>query len=175
MAALSLQNQLFGFPSLGSGGTIAAGFSKTPPLSPMISSSPGCKSPSTISVLAPSFRPSWTVIAIGFAIAQDPELRRAIRWRPGTARAVRDGEIPRRIAQRLIGRADDIVAPVDYDTYRRHHAGFEQQIRIGRTDDDIIGRDVLDSLRRWTDLRYLSGEATVRISLDGERGLVRRV
>ena len=66
MAALSLQNQLFGFPSLGSGGTIAAGFSKTPPLSPMISSSPGCKSPPTISVLAPSFRPSWTVIAIGF-------------------------------------------------------------------------------------------------------------
>ena len=106
------------------------------------------------------------------SIAQDPELRRAIRRRPWTAGAVRDRKFPRRIAQRLIGRAEDVVAPVDHDPNRRCHAGLEQQIRIGRTDDDIIGRDVLDSLRRWADLRYLSGERMVREGLDRERGLV---
>ena len=44
-----IENQLFGFPYKRAGSR-AAGFSKTLPLSPMISSSPGCKSPLTISV-----------------------------------------------------------------------------------------------------------------------------
>ena len=74
-----------------------------------------------------------------------PELRPAIRWRPWTATA-RNREIPRRIVQCLIGHAVDAVASVD----RRRHAGLEQQIRVGRTDDNIISCSVLIDLAKPT-------------------------
>jgi hypothetical protein len=47
-----------------------------------------------------------------------------------------------------MGRAEDVIVPVDHNPDRRRHTGFEQKIRIGRTDDDIIGRDVFIGLRR---------------------------
>jgi hypothetical protein len=85
------------------------------------------------------------------------------------AGAVHNRKFPRRLAQRLIGRTEDVVAPVDQDPNRRCHAWLEQQIRIGGTDDDIIG---LDLLLRWADLRYLSGKRMVGEGRYRDRGLV---
>src|ERR1019366_1882212 len=50
---------------------------------------------------------------------------------------------------------------VAHDPDRRYHARFEQQSRIGRTVDDIIGRDILDDRRRWADLYHFACEGTV--------------
>jgi hypothetical protein len=58
-----------------------------------------------------------------------------------------------RIAQRQIGRAQDVIASFDHNPDRCRHARLEQKIRIGCTDDDVGGRGVLMCLRRWSDLR----------------------
>ena len=68
--------------------------------------------------------------------------------------------------------AADAVASFTHDPDRRRHAGLEQQIRVGRTDDNIIGCSVLIYLRRLPDLRYLPGERTVREGIDRERSFV---
>jgi hypothetical protein len=39
------------------------------------------------------------------------------------------------------------LASFDHDPDRCRHAGLEQKIRIGRTDDDVGGRGVLICLR----------------------------
>src|ERR1700730_10276836 len=54
----------------------------------------------------------------------------------------------------------------DHDPDRCRHAGLEQKIRIGRTDDDVVG--VLTCLRRWPNLRHRARERTVWKSRDGE-------
>ena len=109
------------------------------------------------------------------SLAQDPDLRPASQRRPGAGAVARGCVASRRIAQRLIRRTEDIVAAVDHDFDCRRHAGFDQKIRIGRGDDDIIGYDVLDGLRRWANLRHLTGEETVREGTDRERGLVAEI
>src|ERR1700730_18228409 len=60
----------------------------------------------------------------------------------------------------------------DRDPDRCRHAGLEQKIRIGRTDDDVVGRDVLICLRRWPNLRHRARTRTVRKGLNGERSFV---
>jgi hypothetical protein len=109
------------------------------------------------------------------SFAQDPDLRRTIQWRLGAWAAASGRAASGRIAQRLIRCTGDIVASVDHDFNRRRHAGFEQQFRIGRGDDDVIGREALDSLRRRANLRHLAGEGTVREGLDRECGLVSEI
>jgi hypothetical protein len=77
----------------------------------------------------------------------DPELQQA---NGGTASANNGRAAIRRIAQRLIGRVQYVVAPVDYDPNSRPHSWLEQQILIAHSDDDSTGRDVLDSLGQDT-------------------------
>ena len=81
--------------------------------------------------------------------------------RPGTSHCGKWHRPPDRFqaAGLSAARAEDVVAPANYDAGRRRHARLEQKIRIGRADDDIIGHDVLRRLRRLPDLRHLSSEA----------------
>ena len=68
--------------------------------------------------------------------------------------------------------AQNVIGSFDHDPDRCRHAGLEQKIRIGRTDDDVGGRGVIMCLRRWPNLCHRAGERTIRISLDGERRFV---
>jgi hypothetical protein len=92
------------------------------------------------------------------SVVQDPKLRRTIGRHPGPAGAGQGRTSTRRLTQRLIRHAQYVVAPVDHDPDRRLHARLEQQIRIGRSDDGVVGHDLLDSLRRWANLHHLAGE-----------------
>jgi hypothetical protein len=129
----------------------------------------GYTSPLTISVYVPSSRPSWTRNRCRPLVPKNPELQQAIGR---TASANNGSATTRRKAQRLIGRARDVIASFDHDPDHCRHAGLEQKIRIGRTDDDVVGRDVLICLRRWPNLRHRAREQSVRKNLDGERSFV---
>jgi hypothetical protein len=118
----------------------AVAFSEAALPSPTIASTPGSRSPLTTSVrrrrrdrVGPG-----SLLVLHRAGSRSAKRHRASLRRRGRAAS---GQI----AQRLIGCAQDVVAPVDHDPDRRRHARLQQQIRIGRADDHAIGHGVLDS------------------------------
>jgi len=82
------------------------------------------------------------------SLAQDPDLRPAIQRRPAAGAAARGRAASGRIAQRLIRRAEDVVASGDYDLIVAVMPGLSNSSGLDAVMTNVISRNFLDRLRR---------------------------